>query len=89
MGQALLPIVNPEVGFSITQKLGDKSDKAIFVEQMGHIESANPVVAEFIRQWSGAEKGDAFVSAAFCGILVYLLLESQAEVNHMENNLGL
>jgi hypothetical protein len=85
----LLPLVDSEVGFSIANSLGDEYDPKTWRAQYQHIKKVNPTVAEFIAKWSKLAGKKGKLHAAICGILVYRLLESQAEVNQMYEDIKL
>ncbi len=78
----LLPVVNSDVGFSIARHIGEANDRTFVKNELAAIAAENPAIANFIASWSmlGEEK----LMSAFCGILVYKLLRSQAEVDRME-----
>jgi len=86
---SLLPLVNPEVGHSIAADLNGASDKQLVIKEIKRIQKENPAIADFIGHWSKQMKGEAAIHAAFCGILVYKLLHSQAEVDQMVEDIKL
>jgi len=86
--KSLLPIVRPEVGFSISESL-ELNDSKNIEKGFKEIEKENPIIAEFIHRWSNKIIGDATAHSAFCGILVYKLLKSQAEADKMNKELRL
>ena len=79
----LLPFVLNEVGFSIAADLGNEYDPETWKREYRHIKKTNPAVAEFIRNWSRLSK--CKIHTAIMGILVYRLLESQAEADRMRD----
>ena len=79
----LLPFVSSEVGFSIANSLGDEYDAKTWRMEYKKIKKSNPTVAEFIIKWAKACKKHR-LHTAICGILVYRLLESQAEVDRID-----
>ena len=83
-----IPVVNPEIGWSLQKELFDKFDKEYLKEQLSQIDDKNPVISAFIRKFS--ETTDDQLGAAWCGLVVFKLLQSQAEANRMkmEINLG-
>ena len=84
-----LPFVLNEVGASIAMSMGDNDIENI-KKELKHIKKVNPAVAEFINKWSKeALDKDARLHSAFCGILVYKLLESQAEADYMNQEFKL
>lgn len=78
----LLPVVNPEVGFSIARDIPNK-DNEFINRELALISKENPAVANFIKNWS--EQSSDPLDSMFCGIIVYKLLRSQAEVDRMED----
>ena len=85
----LLPFVLNEVGYSVAAGLDDNDIKNI-KKELKHIQKVNPAIAEFINGWSrNASTKDAKIHSAFCGILVYKLLESQAEADQMNTEIRL
>jgi hypothetical protein len=83
----MLPKVNSEIGFSVAQSIGNQSDHEFLSQELKKLEKNNPVIAEVISRWSKKKNGRISFKAAFCGILVYKLLESQAEVDSMDYKL--
>lgn len=78
----LLPLVLPEIGFSLAESLNlNLPDNKYVRTELKYLDDKNPVIANFIRDWSLRAKDK--VRSAMCGILVYRLLESQAEANRM------
>lgn len=85
MNNCYLPVVKPEITASIEREVSDISDYTFIKNNLKRIKANNPTVAEFIKRFS--KETEDPVASAFCGILVYRLLESQAECNQMENEL--
>lgn len=85
MNNCYLPVVKPEITASIEREVCDISDSTFIKKHLKRIRANNPTVAEFISRF--AKETEDPVASAFCGILVYRLLESQAECNQMENEL--
>lgn len=76
-----IPVVKPEIGCSLEREVFDKFDVPYIKEQLRRLDKENPTIARFIRKFSKTTEDR--VGAAFCGIIVYRLLESQAEANRM------
>lgn len=74
-----LPVVNSQVCFSLEQSLSKKTDKQYLKEQIEKIEKNNPVIAEFIKRYSKTTLEP--INVMFGIVMVYNLLESQAEAN--------
>ena len=88
---SLLPVVNPDVGHAIAANFSDdKSDRKVIAAELKRISRENPAIANFIGDWAKQMKGEGAIHSAFCGVLVYKLLHSQAEADQMaeEINLG-
>lgn len=77
----LLPFVTNEVGFSIAADLGDVNCVETWKKELRHIRKVNPGVHEAIVTWSRHSKDK--LHTAIMGVLVYRLLESQAEADRM------
>lgn len=82
----LLPVVNPDVGHSVAESIGDE-DQEYIIKEIKKLKKKNPAIADFIKKWCKGSK--CTTHSALCGILVYNLLESQAEVNLMEISLNI
>lgn len=82
--QNLLPIVDPDIGQSIAQAIDD--EKEYVEKQIRRLEKENPAIAEFISRWS-LMHDELLVEVALCGVLVYRLLESQAEADKMSEEI--
>lgn len=87
MLNTFIPVVKPEVGYSLQKELFDKFDKAYMKEQLVKLDEENPVISAFIRKFS--KTTDDPLGAAWCGLVVFKLLQSQAEVNRMEMEINL
>lgn len=87
MLNTFIPVVKPEVGFSLQRELCDKFDKGYLKEELRKLDEENPVISRFIRNFS--KTTDDRMGAAWCGLLVFKLLASQAEANRMEMEINL
>lgn len=76
-----LPVVKPEIGGSLQREIVDKCDVEYVKKQLKRLDIDNPTIAKFIRDFSKTTKDR--VGVAFCSLLVYRMLESQAEANRM------
>lgn len=81
MYDTFLPVVKPEIGGSLERELFDKFDVEYVKAQLLKLETDNPTVARFIRKFSKTTNDRT--GAALCGVVVYRMLESQAEANRM------
>lgn len=82
-----LPVVRPEIGGGMAKDIVDKFDKSYLEEQLAMLDRDNPTIAFWIRTFS--KRTDDKMGAAYCGLLVYKLLNSQAEANYMNEQLNL
>lgn len=79
----LLPVVKEEVGYSLAHYMGSKIDREFIKDELKSMKRENPVIAHFIKKWSKLDSHS--IHSAFCGILVYKLLRSQAEADHLND----
>ncbi len=79
----LLPVVSPDIGGPLQKELPE-NDKAYIGEQLTRIADINPCVASFISTF--CLESEDIAGCALCGIMVYRLLESQAEVDRMKDS---
>lgn len=86
----LLPLVSNEthqsVGHSLVESYG--SDKKFMLVFTKHLKKVNPTVLQFIADWSEKIEGEEFSRLAIGMMLVYRLLESQAEAEQMDKDFG-
>lgn len=82
-----LPKVDPSIGGSLEHEIKDKDDIQYIKMQMKRINAQNPVIAKFILEFSKLTKDRK--GAAFCAILIYRMLESQAEADKMLEDFNL
>ena len=87
MLNCFIPVVKPEIGASLQREIGDKFDKSYMKDQLRKLDVENPVISRFIRKFS--KTTDDPMGAAFCGLVVFKLIQSQAEVNRMEMEIDL
>jgi len=87
MLNTFIPVVKPEIGFSLQKELFDKFDKSYLNDQLLKLDDINPVISEFIRKFS--KTTDDPLGAAWCGLVIFKLLQSQAEANLMEMEINL
>lgn len=87
-----LPLVSPDVGYSVANSLGDGCDLDnldSWKKELRKIKVRNPVIAEWIKEWSRlAKHNKQRLHALICGVCVYKLLESQAEADQMNEQFG-
>lgn len=81
-----LPVVKPEIGYSLEKELQQVTDDANYIRsQLERLDKENPTVAQFIKRF--AKLHNDKMNVAFCGLIVYRMLESQSEVNWMNQEL--
>ena len=78
-----LPVVDSDLFFPINAEVEQLKNDAKFVKKMLHkIKKENPNIAKFITRFASEQKNS--LGVAICGLMVYHMLESQAEVDKME-----
>lgn len=82
-----LPVVNPNVGYSLSRQLMQVDDEPYMEEELERIDATNPAISMWIRKY--AERTEDPMGAMFCALLVYKMLESQAEANKMSEEIAL
>jgi hypothetical protein len=85
MNSVYLPVVNPAIGFSLHEEVVGRDDDSYLTEHLTRLDEENPAISTWIRKY--AELTDDPEGAMFCGLLVYRLLESQAEANQMAKDI--
>jgi pyrroloquinoline quinone (PQQ) biosynthesis protein C len=79
----LLPLVTKEVGFAIAKDMCN-DDEQYVTEELQKIQEENPVIASFIYKWIKLDKKkEDKIHVAFCAIIIYKMLRSQAEADKM------
>lgn len=78
-----LPFVKPENAFPLAKELKESEYKEIeyIKKQLKEIKEENPIVSMWIKRHAQTSKDK--ITAAYCGIMVYRLLKSQAEADEM------
>lgn len=88
--KSLLPIVGNETMYNVEHRLSNKTDNEFYRQEIKQIRKENPLIAKFINLWASDEntpkKARGYI--AFCGILVYRMLASQAEADKLEEEIG-
>jgi hypothetical protein len=87
MLDTFLPVVKPEVAASLHREIFDKFDVPYIKNQLARLDEDNPVIGRWIMEFG--KTTDDKVGAMYCGIMVYRLLESQAEANRMAEEIKL
>ena len=81
MYNIFLPVVKPAISGPLDHEISNKHDEEYLEEQLSRIDEQNPMISEWIRNFS--ESTEDSMGAAFCALIVYRMLESQAEANQM------
>jgi Mg/Co/Ni transporter MgtE len=81
----LLPYVNEEIGFALQKEFLETQGNEYVTQVLTRLREDNPCIANFISNMS-VSSGDP-TSCATTGILVYRLLESQAEADKLKSEL--
>ena len=81
----MLPIVTKETGFAVCRELEKVDDNAYIVAMLERLERENPCLSEFVSRLAIQHEDPVGVSTA--ALLVYRLLESQAEANELREQL--
>ncbi len=79
--QNLLPVVKKEITYSLIGNLQNADDYEYIKSKLEEIEKVNPLVSEWIKLFSKGSKNKLYT--AYCGLVVYELLYSQAEADMM------
>lgn len=80
-----LPLLNAEIAGSMIRNISNNSDIPYLKKQLKELKEINPLVAEWIYKFSVTTKDK--IGAAYCGLMVYKLLNSQAEADKMNEEL--
>lgn len=77
-----LPVVTKETGFAVCRELERERDNDYVISLLERLEGENPCIAEFISRLAIQHEDPVGISTA--ALLVYRLLESQAEADDLE-----
>lgn len=83
----LLPRVTQETGFAVCRELEREDHNEYVIRLLERVEEENPCVAEFVSRLAIQHQDPAGISTA--AMLVYRLLESQAEADALRAQLDL
>lgn len=78
-----LPEVQIETTYSIIGNLQNAEDIEYIERRLKELDEVNPVISKWIRSYSKNTKNKLYT--AYCGLVVYELLYSQAEANYMRD----
>jgi phosphohistidine phosphatase SixA len=82
-----LPVVTKETGFAVCRELEREEDNDFIVRLLERLEEQNPCVAEFVSRLAVQHEDPVGISTA--ALLVYRLLEMQAESNALTDQMKL
>lgn len=74
-----LPVVTKETGFAVCRELEREEDNDFVTKLLARLEEENPCVAEFVSRLAVQHEDPVAITTA--ALLVYRLLESQAEAD--------
>ncbi len=80
-----LPRVTRETGFAVCRELEQEDNNDYIIAMLARLEAENPCVAEFVSRL--AIQHDDPVGITTAALLVYRLLESQAEADDLRRQL--
>ncbi len=83
---SLLPRVTTETGYAVCRELEREDNNAYVIAMLERLENENPCVAEFVSRLSIQHEDPVGISTA--ALLVYRLLESQAEADQLRQQVG-
>ncbi len=81
-----LPTVTKETGFAVCRELERDPNNSYVIRLLERLEEDNPCVAEFVSRLAIQHEDPVGISTA--AVLVYRLLESQAEADTLREQLG-
>ena len=88
MYDIFLPVVKPEISGPLEHEIAScQYDEEYLEKQLSRIDEENPMIGHWIRSF--AETTEDVIGASFCALVVYRMLESQAEANKMNFEDGL
>ncbi|MEZ6188353.1 MAG: hypothetical protein R3F62_25550 [Planctomycetota bacterium] len=82
----LLPRVSKETGYAVCRELDRADNNDYIIDMLARLEGENPCVAEFVSRL--AIQNEDPVGLATAALLVYRLLESQAEADLLKQQLA-
>jgi len=82
----ILPRVTKETGYAVCRELEREDNNDYVIRLLERLEEENPCVAEFVSRLAIQNDDPAGISTA--ALLVYRLLESQAEADTLRRQMG-
>lgn len=89
--KGLLPVVKEEIGHAVQAEMLHSNGKTYEIKMLQRLaRDDNPCIANFISAFAmGMETPEARDAAMYSGLLVYRMLESQAEADRMNGDKNL
>ena len=84
-GKTRLPVVTRETGYAVCRELEQEENNEYILRLIERLEAENPCIAEFVSRLAIQHEDPVGISTA--ALLVYRLLESQAEANELNEGL--
>jgi hypothetical protein len=81
-----LPRVTRETGYAVCREFEQENDNDYVIRLLERLEQVNPCIAEFVSRL--AIQHDDPVGVSTAALLVYRLLESQAEADGLNREMG-
>ena len=82
-----IPVVTPGVAGPIQKELDKYGEKEFLKKELAELKVDNPVLGLLIRKFAKISADPR--STALCGLMVFKLLQNQAEANRMELEINL
>lgn len=86
MRERLLPHVTKETGYAVCRELEREDNNEYVIQMLARLEQENPCIAEFVSRLAIQNEDPVGITTA--ALLVYRLLESQAEADALGRQLG-
>jgi hypothetical protein len=80
-----LPVVTKETGATVSREIEREENHDYVIRLLARLETENPCVAEFVSRMAIQHEDPVAISTA--ALLVYRLLESQAEANSLREQI--
>lgn len=84
MFESIMPIVQPEVCFSLEDECRNVSDAETVKRLYKKVKKENPIVAMWIKNWAKQSKDR--ISSMACALITYRLIQSQIEADMMNRS---
>lgn len=80
-----LPLVNPQIGAAIANDMKKETDIQYLKKSLKKLSKKNPCIAWWIKNYSKSTNDK--LGAAYCGLMVYMLLENQLEADKLADEM--